>query len=246
MDSRERALLRCVAIFGELDERALDDVLLGAHRRRVAKGDTVFQQDDEARAFFVLVEGRLKVTQTTADGQRVVVRFIGPGEIFGCVAVFGGARYPGTATAVADSRMIGWTRGATQLLMERHPQIAMQALGTVGGRLQETHARLREISTERVERRIAHALVRLAEQAGTRALGGIRIDFPISRQDVAEMTGTTLHSVSRVLCAWAAQGIVASGRQKITICDLQALIAIADELPASSPATVSPDRDAPP
>lgn len=228
---RERALLRDVEIFAELDERALEHVLRAAHRRRVAKGETAFRQDEEALSFYVLVEGRLKVTQATAEGQRVVVRFIGPGEMFGCVAVFGGRHYPGTATAVEDCRMIGFTKGAMEHLMERHPRLAMNTLGTVGGRLQETQARLRELSTERVERRIAHALIRLAEQAGRRVASGIRFDFAISRQDVAEMSGTTLHTVSRTLSAWEEQGIVEGGRQKITIRKPDALLAIAEDQP---------------
>ena len=232
MEARERAVLRGVDLFAELEDRALDDVLRAAQRRKVGKGETVFRQDEEARSFYVLVDGRLKVTQLTPEGQRVVVRFIAPGEMFGCVAVFGGRRYPGTATAVEDTRMLGWTKGATQHLMERHPRIAINTLGTVGGRLQESQARVRELSTERVERRIAHALLRLAEQAGKPVGSGIRIDFPISRQDVAEMTGTTLHTVSRTLSAWEEQGLVEGGRQKITICKPDALTAIAEERPA--------------
>ena len=174
------------------------------------------------------------MTQVTAEGQRVVVRFIGPGEMFGCVAVFGGRHYPGTAMAVEDCCMIGFTKGAMQHLMERYPRLALNTLGTLGGRLQETQTRLREISTERVERRIAHALIRLAEQTGKRVAGGIRIDFAISRQDVAEMTGTTLHTVSRTLSSWEGQGIVEGGRQRITIREPAALIAIPEDRPTSA------------
>jgi CRP/FNR family transcriptional regulator, nitrogen oxide reductase regulator len=230
--SCERALLVGVDIFADLDERAVEDVLRAAHRRKVAKGETAFRQDEEAGAFYVLTAGRLKVTQVTAEGQQVVVRFIGPGEMFGCVAVFGGRCYPGTATAVEECRMIGFTKATMQHLMERHPRLAINTMGTIGGRLQETQARLRELSTERVERRIAHALIRLAEQAGRPVASGIVFDFAISRQDVAEMSGTTLHTVSRTLSAWEAQGIVEGGRQKITIRKPDALLAIAEDQPS--------------
>jgi CRP-like cAMP-binding protein len=94
---------------------------------------------------------------------------------------------------------------------------------------------VRELSTERVEQCIAHALLRLAEQAGKPVGRGIRIDFPISRQDVAEMTGTTLHTVSRTLSAWEEQGIVEGGRQKITIREPDALLAIAEDQPTPAP-----------
>jgi CRP-like cAMP-binding protein len=127
--------------------------------------------------------------------------------------------------------MIGFTKGAMQHLMERHPRLAINTMGTIGGRLQDTQARLRELSTERVERRIAHALIRLAEQAGRPVASGIVFDFAISRQDVAEMSGTTLHTVSRTLSAWEEQGIVEGGRQKITIRKPDALLAIAEDQP---------------
>jgi CRP-like cAMP-binding protein len=227
----DRSLLDTVPMFHGLEEAALDEVLRVAERRPIRRGETVFRQGDPARAFYVLVDGRLKVAQTTPEGQQVVVRFIGPREMFGCVAVSGGEAYPGTATATADSFAIGWPQTTTQALMRRHPQIAINALGTVGNRLQEAHARVRELSTEHVEQRIAHALLRLAEQAGKPVAEGVEIEFPLSRQDVAEMTGTTLHTVSRTLSQWEHAGIVAGGRQRVTIRDPRALSDIAANPP---------------
>jgi CRP-like cAMP-binding protein len=84
------------------------------------------------------------------------------------------------------------------------------------------------MSTEQVERRVAHALLRLAQQAGRKVEEGIQIDFPISRQDVAEMTGTTLHTVSRILSAWEEQGFVEGGRQRIMIREPHKLLLIAE------------------
>jgi CRP-like cAMP-binding protein len=229
MESKiDRSLLGSVGMFHGLDEPALDDVLRSAQRRRIKRGETVFRQGDPARSFFVLVDGRLKVAQTTPEGQQVVVRFIAPREMFGCVAVAGGATYPGTATAMSDSSAIGWSQATTEQLMRRHPQIALNALGTVSDRLQDAHSRVRELSTERVDQRIAHALLRLSQQAGRQVSTGVEIEFPLSRQDVAEMTGTTLHTVSRTLSQWQQEGIVQIGRQRVTIRDPAALLRIAD------------------
>lgn len=104
----------------------------------------------------------------------------------------------------------------------------MNALQTVGSRLQEAHTRVIEMSTEEVERRVAHALLRLAKQAGRKVEEGVEIDFPISRQDVAEMTGTTLHTVSRILSAWDQQGLTASGRQRIVLRQPHKLLGLAE------------------
>ena len=94
----------------------------------------------------------------------------------------------------------------------------------------EAQQRLRELSTEEVERRVAHAVLRLANQSGKREDGGIRIDFPISKQDIAEMTGTTLHTVSRILTAWEAAGLVEGGRQKLLVRDPHGLVLLGDGL----------------
>jgi CRP-like cAMP-binding protein len=116
-------------------------------------------------------------------------------------------------------------------LVAQHPALAVNTLQTVGQRLQEAHTRVIEMTTEEVERRIAHALLRLVKQAGRKVESGIEIDFPISRQDVAEMTGTTLHTVSRVLSAWEQQGLVESGRQRIIVRDPHRLFSLAEGAP---------------
>ena len=99
---------------------------------------------------------------------------------------------------------------------------------TVGSRLQETQTRVVEMSTQQVEQRVAHALLRLVNQTGRKTDGGIEIDFPISRQDIAEMTGTTLHTVSRLLSAWEEKGLIASGRQRVTVVDPHRLMLLAE------------------
>lgn len=225
----ERSLLESVDLFQGLDDDALGDVARCSTAYRIPKGEAIFCQGDEAGAFFILTEGRLKVTQTTAEGDQVLVRHIGPGEMFGCVAVLGPRRYPGTAEAIVDSEAIGWTARMTADLMERHPRIALNALDTIGGRLQETQDRLREMSTETVERRIAHALLRLVRQAGRPVEDGMLIDFPLSRQDIGELAGATLHTVSRTLSAWEERGLIGGGRQRVIVRDPEALAAIAGE-----------------
>ena len=161
-------------------------------------------------------------------GSRLSCRFVAPGEIFGVAKAIGRTTYPATATAVVDSVALVWPSAAWPRLVEKNPALATNALQTVGSRLQEAHTRVVEMSTEQVERRVAHALLRLAKQAGRKVEEGVRIDFPISRQDVAEMTGTTLHTVSRILSAWEAQGWVEGGRQKIVIREAHKLFVLAE------------------
>ncbi|PWC35897.1 Crp/Fnr family transcriptional regulator [Azospirillum sp. TSO35-2] len=233
--SPDPAVLRGMPLFAGLDADALAEVVRHARPRRVPKGTPIFSQGETAAAGHALIDGRVKIVQTGPDGQQVVMRFIGPGEMFGTLAIFTDGLYPADAVAVSDSLALSWPTAAMTVLMERHPAIAMNALTIVGDRLREVQNRLREVSTERVERRIAHALIRLVRQAGRRVEAGVEIDFPLSRQDVAEMTGTTLHTVSRTLSAWESQGIVESGRQQVVIRKPHALVAIAEDLPPLRP-----------
>ena len=134
----------------------------------------------------------------------------------------------GGATAAADSISLYWPTQDWTPILSKHPVFAVNAKQTIGQRLQEAQARVREMSTEAAERRIAHSVLRLAGQSGRQEPEGIRIDFPISKQDIAEMTGTTLHTVSRVLTAWEDLGIVDGGRQKLLVKDPHRLLLIAE------------------
>jgi len=124
---------------------------------------------------------------------------------------------------------LAWPSSTWPQLVEKYPVLAGNTLQVVGARLQESHSRIIEMSTEQVERRIAHALLRLVQQAGRKVEGGIKIGFPISRQDIAEMTGTTLHTVSRILSSWEGQGLVDGGRQRIVLRDPHKLFRLAED-----------------
>ena len=127
--------------------------------------------------------------------------------------------------------MLAWPSGAWPRLVAQFPALATNTLQTVGARLQETHTRVIEMSTQQVEQRIAYALLRLVKQSGRKVEHGVEIDFPISRQDIAQMTGTTLHTVSRMLSAWESQGLVESARQKIVVREPHKLFMLAEESP---------------
>ena len=196
--------------------------------RRVPLGDAVFEQGQKASQFYLLLHGRLKVTQVTPEGQQIIVRVVHPGDLFGFTQALQRDDYPGTPVAAAESVVMCWPNEVWGSIVEQNPHLAVNAMRTIGQRLQEAHTRIREMSTEEVERRVAHAVLRLMDQAGRNEAEGVRIDFPLSRQDVAEMTGTTLHTVSRLFSAWESQGIVKGGRQKLLIRDKERLEALAE------------------
>ena len=210
-DARVSVLQR-VPLYGGLDGDALATVARDAHERPLVRGDRLFEQGEEALHAYVLGWGRVRLEQTTPDGHNVVLHYMGPGEMVGTVAVLRQIPFPATPVAVEDCLVLSWSAARLSEHMTRFPAIAINAIKVIGGRIEELLERLQEIATQRVERRIAAALLRLANQAGRRVEGGVEIPFPLSRQDLAEMTATTLHTVSRTLSAWDQDGIVDSRR----------------------------------
>jgi CRP/FNR family transcriptional regulator, nitrogen oxide reductase regulator len=225
----DRWLIADVPLFQGLDDAALDDILGSARSARYSKDDAIFEEEGEAHSFFLLLHGHVRVVKTTPDGSQIIVRYINEGELMGIAAAIGRTTYPATAVAAVDSVAISWPTSAWSGLASRYPSFAGNAYANIGARLQETQQRVVEMSTEQVEQRVAHALLRLVQQAGRKTDEGIEIDFPITRQDIAEMTGTTLHTVSRILSGWEGEGVVASGRQKVTVTDPHALMLIAEQ-----------------
>ncbi|ODR93703.1 Crp/Fnr family transcriptional regulator [Methyloceanibacter marginalis] len=228
MPNLDRNLIQALPVFSAMGEPELDDVIAHAKAQRIPKGTAVFQQGEKANSFFVLLHGRLKVVKTTPHGQQMIIRFVHPGDIYGIAKALRREDYPATATAVVDSVTLVWPAQIWDEFVASHPAFAVNVMQTMGDRLQEAHARIKELSTEEVEHRVAHTVLRLITQSGKQTDEGVLVDFPITQQELAEASGTTLHSVSRTLSAWESAGLVTVGRRKIVVRDAQALSTLAD------------------
>ncbi len=224
----DTSLVAHLPLFAGFTAEQLEEILREARSSRHAKHSAIFAQGEDATSFFLLLHGHVRATKTTPSGEQIVVRYVAPGETFGLAMAIGLTQYPATATAVDDSVVLAWPTGAWPRLVERFPALAANTLQTVGTRLQESHSRILEMSTQQVEQRVAHALLRLAKQSGKKLDHGIEIDFPISRQDIAQMTGTTLHTVSRILSGWESMGLVESGRQRIILREPHKIFVLAE------------------
>ena len=221
--------LRRAGLFRGLTGCDLTGLLAVARPQQAAAGTTFFLADDQAARCYLLTAGYVKLVQAGLDGAEVVVRMVGPGEIFGWVAVMGGNCYPGTAEAVTDSAALAWDAEAVRRAILATPLLGLNALEAVGRRLREAQDRVRELATERTERRVARTLLRLADQAGTSTSGGVEIAIPVGRQLLADTAGATLHTVSRILAAWDHQGIIGGSRQRIILRQPDRLRALAED-----------------
>ncbi|RWE77712.1 Crp/Fnr family transcriptional regulator [Mesorhizobium sp.] len=228
MASLDRSLIAGLPVFEGIASADLDRIIGQARSIRIAKDQPVFEQEQEAHSFFLLLDGHVRVVKSTPDGHEVTVRYISPGELMGIASALGRTTYPANALAAVECVALAWPSQLWATFAASYPSFSANAYKTVGIRLQDAHARVIEMSTEQVEQRVAHALLKLIKQSGKKTEEGIMIDFPISRQDVAEMTGTTLHTVSRLLSAWEDQGLVKSGRQRVVVVEPHRLLIIAE------------------
>lgn len=224
----DKSLIMGLPAFAEMNGEDADAVLASARSSRFPKNSEVFSQDEEAGHFFLLLSGHIRVVRTTPEGEQIIARYINEGELFGIAVAMERTTYPASAVAAVECVVLSWPNGAWHDLQARAPAFSASAYQTIGARLQDTQSRVMEMSTRQVEQRIAGAVMRLVQQSGRKTDNGIEIDFPISRQDLAEMTGSTLHTVSRLMSAWEEEGMVRSGRQKVTVTDPHALMLVAE------------------
>ncbi len=184
----------------------------------------LFHQGDLAKRCFMVNRGRLKLTMFSEQGKEVILRYIGCGELAGAIAVLRGQRYPATAECINETEVTGWDKPTIIGLMHQYPTLAINLLGSIFDRIDEVQHRYLEVCSEQVERRIARTLLRLMRLAGLKTSEGIHIDIPLSRQNIADYSGTTLHTVSRILSGWEKKDWIISGRERIIIKDPHALV----------------------
>jgi CRP-like cAMP-binding protein len=213
----DESLLTNLPPFARLRRPEIREILDQAHPRRHDEGSAIFREGEAAERFFLLLDGYVRVSRTTASGDQVVLRHVPPGQLIGIAPALGRDTYPATVTAASEALTLSWPVRLWEPFSRRYEGFATETWATVGRRLQELHDHMAEMATKAVEQRVAAAVLRMVSQTGRRVEGGIEIAFPVTRANIAEMTGTTLHTVSRLLSAWEKDGIVESRRKHIVV-----------------------------
>jgi CRP/FNR family transcriptional regulator, nitrogen oxide reductase regulator len=190
-------------------------------------GDTIVRAGDPATKLAIVAAGLVKLYRPTADGQDVVVNILKSGDYFGSLADLGNETYAETATAQTDCCILLVTAGEFREVLERYPVVALATLELVADRLRNAHAVIEQLSAYPVERRLASTLLTLAERIGRADGTRILIEMPLSRQDLADMTGAKVETVSRTMSDFRRSGLIDSGRRWIAITDAERLTGIA-------------------
>jgi CRP-like cAMP-binding protein len=224
-------LIRQSSLFKGVSTDVFAQVLDTGVPRSVEEDGFFFMQGDPATHAYVLVQGRVKMIQITPNGQQITMRIMTPGQTYGGIALLNPrAGYPATAQAVENSTALAWDTVHLRELVEQEPSISLNVMGLMHGYISELQERQKALVTDRVEQRIARILLKLAAQSGKKIDDGVLIDLPITRQDIAEMSGTTLYTVSRTLNGWERDGLLEIGRERVVIREPHGLVSIADEL----------------
>jgi len=224
-------LIRQSSLFQNITPQLQETALSLGIQRSVEESGYFFMQGDPAAHAYVLLSGRVKMLQVTPNGQQITLRIMTPGQTYGGVALLNPADgYPASAQAAENSTALAWNTDTLRGLVARDPAISLNIMQLMHGYIQELQERQSALTSERVEQRIARTLLKLAAQIGKKVEQGVLIDMPLTRQDIAEMTGTTLFTVSRTLNIWERQGLLEIGRERVLISDPHALVRIADDL----------------
>src|SRR6266545_2202430 len=224
--------LRHVNVFRDAADEDLKLFVERGVLRSIEDGEFFFFQGDPATYFYVLITGRAKLLQTNPAGQQVNLRTLNEWQMFGALgAVREDATYPATAQALEPSTALAIESSFLKEMMQTRPHLNINLMQLMTGYIMEMQERYRELATERVERRIALTILRLAGQIGKRTDNdGVKVELPLSRQDMAEASGTTIFTVSRVLAAWERRGLVEAGRERAVISNPHGLVQISEGL----------------
>lgn len=224
----ERLVMMCAsALFSGLSQRECTEIASCARARTFARDEILFTQGQPVHSLIMLETGSVKLTQLSPAGSEVLLWMSGSGQPVNINAEASSCSHTCSARAMEQCKALVWEYQRLQALLNQYPQIRKNISRILAGRLQELEERFREVATEKVARRLALALLRLLKSVGKPAKDGVQVS--LTREELAQMTGTTLFTISRVLSKWAAEGFVQARRQAVVVHNPQRLESVTGE-----------------
>lgn len=217
MSHEAEDLLRQVSFLRRLAPADCLRVAAVTRVRTVERGETLFTEGEEPDTICVIARGRVKVFKTTPSGKQVILGVFGPGDPLGAVAAYEGHPYPATAAAIEHSTCLMIPRQVFFALLEEHPSLVRGLLAGLNMRLVELTNRVTDLSAGRVESRLARLLLKMAHEQGRPDRGGVFIPASLSRQELADLTGTTIETSIRIMSRWNKEGIVRTDRDGFVV-----------------------------
>jgi CRP/FNR family transcriptional regulator len=215
--------IRASSLFRRLGEDDRTRLAQVARLARYGRGEVIFHEGDPSGIFFTVASGRVKIVKSLPNGRDMIIETFGTGDPFGAVAAYEGRPFPASAVALEDTTALLIPRRELFALLESHPSLVRGLLLGLTQRLVELTRRLAELSGGRVETRLARLFLKLAETIGRAERGGVFVPLVLSRQELADMTGTTIESCIRVMSRWGKDGVVSTEKDGFVVLNAAAL-----------------------
>jgi len=221
--------VRTTPLFKSLSDEDWRDVVQFLHGHCYPADSYLFFQGDPPEALYIIWSGRVKLVRHTDQGRDVVVTVLGPGQLIGEMAVFDGRPYSMTGVTLEETAVVTIARNDLMTIIQRYPAVSFEVILELNRRLRLCTELVRSLAVDRVEQRIARALLRLKDLGGVPAPDGdgIMIDIHLTRQDIAEMTGTTVETAIRVMSRFRKEGLIRSYKGRTILLDIPGLETIA-------------------
>jgi CRP/FNR family transcriptional regulator len=200
--------LRGSTIFRKVGPEDRQRLASVAHLNHYVRGDVIFREGDPSDDFYTVTRGRVKVFKVLPSGKDVILEIFGVGDPLGAIAAYEGRPFPASATALEDTTCLLLPRGAFFALLEQHPSLVRGLLLGMTQRLIQLTNRLAELSAGRIEARLARLFLKLADSTGRPERGGTFVPLPLSRQELADMTGTTIETCIRIMSRWGKEDVL--------------------------------------
>lgn len=223
------SILHRAPFFAALPHEDVEQINLLFREYGYGQGETVYFSGDSARHLYIVASGQIKLLRHTLTGQDILVDVLSPGDFFGTLSTLDEAAYPDTAQAQTPVCVLTISAEDFRTILARYPSAALTVLDITQRRLLDAHEMLRQLSASTVEQRIAYVLFKLADKLGEASDEGLLIQMPLTRDDIAQMTGATAETASRVMSQFQKDGIINSGRQWVAIADRDRLAALAED-----------------
>ncbi len=216
-----------IPFFSSLPQRGQEEIVAPLlQEERYRQDEYLFYEGDPAQGLFIVEEGQVKIIKHSPRGKDMILRLLGPGEMFGEVAAFDGGPSPASAQAFEDTTVFHLPQRDFLRLLHEYPSVALLVIEDLGRKLRDAHDLIRALTTDTVEKRIATVLLKLAEKLGRPEERGIRLKIQLSRQDLADMAGTTIETAIRVLSKFSKEQLLMKEGKYIIVLDRGALASL--------------------
>jgi CRP/FNR family cyclic AMP-dependent transcriptional regulator len=214
--------LQMVDIFQDLTESEIEEIDRATTMSTCRRGKIFYMPEDTSEVLFLLKEGKVQLYRISPDGKKLVIATIGPGAVFGEMALIGQGMHNTFAEATEDCVLLVMSREDVERLLVTKPRVALRIFEALGARLKETEARLEEIAFKGIPARLASLLLQLADEQGSNTVTGL------THQDLGEQIGTYRETTTQTLNTFRDEGLIEIGRKRITILDREGLQRIAE------------------